>query len=91
MEGNVDKLVVIRMKNQGLSWSLQCVHRLLWVRFLVLEWKLGGWLIEKKPSVPIRIPTKKMNRIVTNLSEKESDTWLQAGLPSLYDPNASHP
>jgi Uncharacterised protein family (UPF0236) len=91
MEGNVDKLVVRRMKNQGMSWSLQGIRRLLCVRFLVLEGKLGGWLAEKKPSAPIRIPTKKMNRIVTNLSEQEPDTWLQAGLPALYGPHASHP
>jgi len=91
MEGNVDKLVVRRMKNQGMSWSLQGIRRLLCVRFLVLEGKLSGWLAEKGPSAPIRIPTKKMNRIVTNLSEQEPDTWLQAGLPALYGPHASHP
>jgi hypothetical protein len=91
MEGNVDKLVVRRMKNQGMSWSLQGIRRLLCVRFLVLEGKLTGWLAEKRPSAPIRIPTKKMNRIVTNLSEQEPDTWLQAGLPALYGPHASHP
>jgi hypothetical protein len=44
MEGNVDKLVVRRMKNQGMSWSLQGIRRLLCVRFLVLEGKLTGWL-----------------------------------------------
>lgn len=91
MEGNVDKLVVRRMKNQGMSWSLQGIRRLLCVRFLVLEGKLTGWLAEKKPSAPVRIPTKKMNRIVTNLSEQEPDTWLQTGLPALYGPHASHP
>jgi hypothetical protein len=32
-----------------------------------------------------------MNRIVTNLSEQEPDTWLQTGLPALYGPHASHP
>ena len=78
MEGNVDKLVVRRMKNQGMSWSLQGIRRLLCVRFLVLEGKLNGWLTEKKPSAPIIIPTKKMSRIVTNLSAQEPDVWLQA-------------
>ena len=91
MEGNVDKLVVRRMKNQGMSWSLQGIRRLLCVRFLVLEGKLSGWLTDKKPSAPIRIPTKKMSRIVTNLSAQEPDVWLQAGLPALYGPHASHP
>lgn len=91
MEGNVDKLVVRRMKNQGMSWSLQGIRRLLCIRFLVLEGKLSGWLSEKKSFAPIRIPTKKMNRIVTNLSAQEPDAWLEAGLPALYGPHASHP
>jgi hypothetical protein len=40
----VDKLVVRRMKNQGMSWSLQGIRRPLSVRFLVPEGKLTGWL-----------------------------------------------
>ena len=92
MEGNVDKLVVRRMKNQGMSWSLKGIRRLLCVRFLVLEGKLTGWLSEKKPYVPqISIPAKKIRRIVTRLSAQEPDAWLQAGLPALYGPFASRP
>ena len=92
MEGNVDKLVVRRMKNQGMSWSLKGIRRLLCVRFLVLEGKLTSWLAVKKPAVPqITIPAKKIHRIVTRLSAQEPDTWLQAGLPALYGPYASRP
>ena len=92
MEGNVDKLVVRRMKNQGMSWSLKGIRRLLCVRFLVLEGKLNDWLTEEKQSASlISIPTKKIRKIVTNLSAQEPDAWLQAGLPALYGPNASHP
>ena len=92
MEGNVDKLVVRRMKNQGMSWSLQGIRRLLCVRFLVLEGKLSGWLSEEKSALPlIGLSAKKIRKIVTNLSEQEPDAWLQAGLPALYGPHASHP
>jgi hypothetical protein len=92
MEGNVDKLVVRRMKNQGMSWSLKGIRRLLCVRFLVLEGKLPGWLSDKKPYAPqISIPVKKIHRIVTRLSAQEPDAWLQAGLPALYGPYASRP
>ena len=92
MEGNVDKLVVRRMKNQGMSWSLQGIRRLLCVRFLVLEGKLSGWLSERKSALPlIGLSAKKIRKIVTNLSEQEPDAWLQAGLPVLYGPHASHP
>ena len=92
MEGNVDKLVVRRMKNQGMSWSLQGIRRLLCIRFLVLEGKLTGWLSDQKPhKLPINIPPKSIQRIVTRLSAQEPDAWLQAGLPALYGPYASHP
>ena len=92
MEGNVDKLVVRRMKNQGMSWSLKGIRRLLCVRFLVLEGKLTDWLSDKKPDASqISIPAKEIHRIVTKLSAQEPDAWLQAGLPALYGPYASRP
>ena len=92
MEGNVDKLVVRRMKNQGMSWSLKGIRRLLCVRFLVLEGKLTSWLAEDKSERPlIDLSAKKIRKIVTNLSAQEPDAWLQAGLPALYGPHASHP
>jgi hypothetical protein len=92
MEGNVDKLVVRRMKNQGMSWSLKGIRRLLCIRFLVLEGKLNDWLSETNPFTPqITIPARKIHRIVTKLSVQEPDAWLQVGLPALYGPYASHP
>jgi hypothetical protein len=92
MEGNVDKLVVRRMKNQGMSWSIKGIRRLLCVRFLVLEGKLTSWLSDKNPAIPqLNLPKKKVHRIVTRLSAQEPDAWLQAGLPALYGPNASRP
>ena len=92
MEGNVDKLVARRMKNQGMSWSLNGIRRLLCVRFLVLEGKLTRWLADKKPyASQISIPAKKIHRIVTRFSAQEPDAWLQAALPALYGPDASLP
>jgi hypothetical protein len=92
MEGNVDKLVVRRMKNQGMSWSIKGIRRLLCVRFLVLEGKLTSWLAEDKSELPIiGLSAKKIRKIVTNLSEQEPDAWLQAGLPALNGPHASRP
>jgi len=67
MAANIN-LISTNLYYKGMSWSLQGIRRLLCVRFLVLDGKLNGWLSEKKPSAPIRIPTKKTNRIVTNLS-----------------------
>jgi hypothetical protein len=92
MEGNVDKLVVRRMKNQGMSWSLKGISRLLCVRFLVLEGRLKGWLERGYGrEVSFNIPRKKIRRIVNRLPIQDSDGWLKAELPSLHGPHASRP
>jgi hypothetical protein len=92
MEGNVDKLVVRRMKNQGMSWSLKGISRLLCVRFLVLDGKLADWLQKGQANkARIPIPTKRIRRIVTNLSFHEPDDWIKASLPVLRGPHADRP
>ena len=94
IEGNIDKLIVRRMKNQGMSWTLQGIRRLLCVRFLILEKKLTEWLEnEKHPQTTnkINLPRKKIRRIVTRLSIQEPDEWVKATIPALYGPHASRP
>jgi hypothetical protein len=92
MEGNIDKLVVRRMKNQGMSWTIKGIRRLLCVRFLLLENKLASWLAKKNlPERQIIIPRKKMRHIVNHLSMEQPDDWLQANIPALDGPNANHP
>jgi hypothetical protein len=92
MEGNVDKLVVRRMKNQGMSWSIKGIRRLLCVRFLVLENKLVGRLREgNSVETTTPITRKRIRRIVTNLSCQEPDDWLKATLPALRGPHAARP
>lgn len=92
MEGNVDKLVVRRMKNQGMSWSVKGIRRLLCVRFLVLEGNLTEYILKKTvPDVSLSIPGKRIRRLVNNLSFHEPDAWLKAGLPVLRGPHADRP
>jgi hypothetical protein len=94
IEGNIDKLIVRRMKNQGMSWTLKGISRLLCVRFLILEKKLTGWLDNGRQTdniSKITIPTKKVRRIVTRLSIQEPDEWIKAKLPALYGPHSSRP
>ncbi len=91
MEGNIDKLVVRRMKNQGMSWTIKGIRRLLCIRFLVLEGKLKDWLVEKPYAHQINIPKKKIRRTINHLSAREPDAWLEAGIPALAGPHASHP
>jgi hypothetical protein len=93
IEGNIDKLVVRRMKNQGMSWTLRGISRLLCVRFLILEKKLSEWVEKEKhpQTIKIAIPRRKMRRIVNRLSMQEPDDWIKAGIPALYGPHASRP
>jgi hypothetical protein len=92
MEGNIDKLVVRRMKNQGMSWTLRGISRLLCVRFLVLEGKLEAYLKKHHATKPmVAIPKKRIRRLVTKLSFHEPDDWLQATLPALRGPHAGRP
>ena len=92
MEGNVDKLIARRMKNQGMSWTIQGLRRLLYIRFLVLEGKLGQCLQKQgKPAVELKLTRRKVGKLVTRLSSQEPDAWIKAGLPALQGPHSSHP
>jgi len=94
IEGNIDKLIVRRMKNRGMSWTLKGISRLLCVRFLILEKKLNKWVEnEKLPNTAskITLPGKKIRRIITRLSMQEPEAWIKAGLPALYGPHAYRP
>jgi hypothetical protein len=94
IEGNIDKLIVRRMKNQGMSWTLKGIRRLLFIRFLVLEKRLTGWLendTKFKTTSPMAIPKIKVRRIVNKLSSHEPDEWIKASLPALYGPHSSRP
>jgi hypothetical protein len=92
MEGNVDKLVARRMKNQGMSWTIKGIRRLLCVRFLILENKLTGWLNkEKTAKCQAKIPKKETRTIVNHLSTEQPDDWLQASIPALFGPHANRP
>jgi hypothetical protein len=91
MEGNVDKLVVRRMKNQGMSWTLKGIRRLLCVRFLVLEGNLKGWLNTRHQTPNIRLPKKIRHCLVTRLSSQEPEAWIKASMPALWGPHAAHP
>jgi hypothetical protein len=92
IEGNVDKLVARRMKNQGMSWSTKGIRNLLCVRLLVFEGKLAEWLSSRQsPSPRINVPVKRIRRLVSRLSMNEPDDWLKATLPALRGPHASRP
>jgi len=92
IEGNVDKLVVRRMKNQGMSWSLKGIQRLLCVRLLVLEGKLGDWLRNRETQgARVPVPRRKLRSIVNQTLQQDPSDCLRAELPALHGPHASRP
>lgn len=65
IEGNVDKLIARRMKNQGMSWTIKGIRSLLCVRFLVLEGKLKSLLLDQETQKDgVTIPGRKIRGIV---------------------------
>jgi len=94
MEGNIDKLVVRRAKNQGMSWSIQGLKSLLCLRFLSRENKLIAWLENRNSHINeaiVNIPRRQARKLVTRLSSQEPDQWLKAALPVLRGPHANRP
>ncbi len=92
MEGNVDKLIARRMKNQGMSWSLRGIRSLLCVRFMTLEGKLGQRLYEssQKTSIPA-VHKKNVIHVIDKVIKQNYLEWFNAGLPALYGPHSSRP
>lgn len=92
VEGNVDKLVVRRMKNQGMSWTLQGIRRMLWLRINSREGTLTNQIYakSKESNVP-EIPLKRINRVVDKAIKRNYLEYFNAGLPALYGPHASRP
>ena len=92
IEGNVDKLIARRMKNQGMSWSPRGIRSMLFVRFKVLEKKLEGCLYENAPKV--NIPTldkRRVNRVIDKTIKQNYFEWFNARVPALSGPHASRP
>lgn len=92
MEGNVDKLIARRMKNQGMSWSLKGIRSMLFVRFKVLEKKLEECLHRSAPKTDIHfLRKKKVNRVIDKVIHQNYFDCFNAGLPALAGPHASRP
>ena len=92
IEGNGDKLVARRMKNQGMSWSVKGIRSLLCVRFLVLEGKLTAFLLDRqRREASVTVPRRKIRAIVRRSLIRDPGERLHAELPALRGPHASRP
>jgi hypothetical protein len=92
MEGNVDKLVVRRMKNQGMSWSIKGIRRMLCLRFLWLEGKSDELLARAVTRVNLpRALVKRVNRVIDKARTEPHIGVMEGALPALVGPHASRP
>ena len=92
IEGNIDKLIVRRMKNQGMSWSPQGIRRMLWLRINIREDTLTNCLrtIRRNTTV-VKLPEKHVNRVVDRTMKFDYAGYFSAGLPAISGPHASRP
>ena len=92
IEGNVDKLIVRRMKNQGMSWTRQGIRRMLWLRIKQREGKLLDCLAAYEKETMLHVaPVKRVNRVIDRTIKYDYTNHFSAGLPALSGPHASRP
>jgi len=92
IEGNIDKLIVRRMKNQGMSWTPQGIRRMLSIRLLIYEGKLNNQLKSLYSDIKkFVIPPKRINRVIDKTIEQNYVDYFTAGLPALYGPYPNKP
>ena len=92
IEGNIDKLVAKRMKNQGMSWSLKGIRRMLCVRSLMLEGKLAGYCTPVNSAyITPKAMIKRINRVIDKTTQQNYREYFSTGLPAFYGPHSSRP
>jgi hypothetical protein len=92
IEGNIDKLIVRRMKNQGMSWTPEGIRRMLVIRFLSREGKLSDCLyLGNNKLMKYGLTRKKINRVIDKTMKPNYADWFGASLPALYGPHSSRP
>lgn len=92
IEGNIDKLIVRRMKNQGMSWSPQGIHRMLWLRINIREDTLTDRLRTNRINAAlVKPPEKQINRVIDRTMKFDYAGYFSAGLPAIPGPHQSRP
>ena len=92
IEGNIDKLIVRRMKNQGMSWSPRGIRLMLWLRINIREGTLTDRLrTSRSNTMLVKLPEKQVNRVVDRTMKYDYASYFSAGLPAISCPHASRP
>ena len=91
IEGNIDKIIVKRMKNQGMSWSINGARRMLFLRAAWYEDRLDGCLADKPSPRLCRLPEKTVRKVIDKKINQDYGKYFAAGIPALAGPHASRP
>ena len=92
IEGNVDKLIVRRMKNQGMSWALQGIRRMLGLRISLCEDKLQERLcFPRNENAPVILPERQVRRVIDRTLKYDYSDYFRATMPALSGPHSSRP
>ena len=92
IEGNIDKLIVRRMKNQGMSWSIKGARHMLWLRVALYEDRLGECLNHDLSALkPHKLPKKTERKVISKKINQDYSDYFAAGVPALTGPDASRP
>ena len=90
IEGNIDKLIVRRMKNQGMSWSRQGIRRMLWLRISIREGTLADHLRSCSGETNhITMPKKQINKVIDHAIKYDYSNYFNMGIPAISGPHAS--
>ena len=90
IEGNIDKLIVRRMKNQGMSWSRQGIRRMLWLRISIREGTLSDQLHSCSGEANrIAMPKKQVNKVIDRTKKYDYSNYFNVGMPAICGPHSS--
>lgn len=92
IEGNIDKLIVRRMKNQGMSWSRQGIRRMLWLRISIREGTLAARLcFRASETTSVTMPEKRIRRVIDHTIKYDYTDYFNVSMPAILGPHTSRP
>jgi len=78
------------MKNQGMSWSLQGIRRMLWLRINIREGTLANSLRScRSETIPITMPEKQIQKVIDHTIKHDYSNYFNVGVPAISGPHAS--
>ena len=90
IEGNINKFIAMRMKNQVMSWSIQGIRRMLRLRIALYEDKLDEYLnVKNDEPEPYKLPEKSIHRVIDKNLKRDYTQYFNAGVPALTGPHSS--